>query len=45
MFPPGLTPLATWETDAGSRWFPWCSACIDTTVWATKMMAITAMMA
>jgi hypothetical protein len=42
MFPPGLTPLATWATDAGSRWLPCSSACIETTVWTTKMMAITA---
>jgi hypothetical protein len=45
MFPPGLTPLATWDTDAGSSAFPWCSACIETTVWAAKTMASTAMTA
>ena len=45
MFPPGLTPLATWDTDAGSRWLPCSSACIETTVWPTKMIAITATIA
>jgi len=45
MFPPGLTLLATWDTDVGSRWLPCSSACIETTVWPTKMMAITATIA
>ena len=45
MFPPGLRPLATWDTEAGSRPLPWCSACIETTVWPANTMAITAMMA
>lgn len=45
MLPPGLSGPATCETEAGSRWLPCSSACIDTTVWATKTRAMTAMVA
>jgi hypothetical protein len=42
MLPPILVPLATWETDEGSRWLPCSSACMETIVWARKITAITA---
>jgi hypothetical protein len=45
LFPPGLAPLATCDTAAGSNGLPCPSACIETTVWPRKMMAMTATMA